>query len=186
MKLTRKYVASHEAGHAVLAVHQRVAFIDVYIGDDLEVVGEGGALHLVPASFGMVWGCEDEVVRKMAGEAGARLAAGRKPGNLTFTNILGPMHGDYLSALDDIKSMGNRINGGCIYPSWLNEFIPEEPDSPYGNFRADDFCLHCYKKAYEILAEQRKFHSRVTAALVKNGRLTEVEVMELKDKRRTK
>jgi ATP-dependent Zn protease len=175
MKITRKYTAAHEAGHAVVAVHQQVRFSDVYIADDLKAKGEGGAVHYLPEEFHPVVGCEKEVIRKMAGEAGVRIFTGRKVGRITFRNIMtSGMYGDWKSALEDVKDMFDRIERGSMYPSSLNAFISKQ------KFQLDPFIFHCYRKAYEILDGQREFHARVTKALIDRGRLTYKEVMEHK------
>jgi len=174
-KITRKIAAAHEAGHAVVAIHQCVLFSDVYIADDLKANREGGAVHYLPEEFHPVGGCEREVIRKMAGEAGVRIFTGRKVGRITFVNIMtSGMYGDWKSALEDVNDMVDRIERGSMYPSWLNAFLGKK------GFRLDPFIFHCYRKAYDILNEHREFHARVTKALIDRGRLTYKEVMEHK------
>jgi hypothetical protein len=178
MKMTRKHVAAHEGGHAVVAVHQRVAFADVWIGDDPAEEGEGGAVNYLPGDFHTVAGCEGEVIRKMGGEAGVRVAGGRRVGRITTRDLLSSgMYGDYVSAVADIKKMVGRINGGCIYNSWIDEFFDKQQ-----RFHLDKYIDRCYRKAYSIVREHREFHARVTKALVERGRLTSDEVMELRGK----
>ena len=174
--MTRKYVAAHESGHAVIAVHQGVAFSGVWITDDPTRAGEGGAVIYLPGQFHPVAGCEGEVIRKMGGEAGVRVAAGRKVGKITNYNLLtSGIYGDYISAIADVKDMVSMITDRhCIYPNWIDRFFGEK------RFETDKFIDHCYRKAYSIVHEHRGFHARVTKALIEHGRLTHDEVVELK------
>jgi hypothetical protein len=174
MKMTRKYVASHEAGHVVVATILNVGFTDVYIADSFNHVGEGGAIHYTPSSFHPIFDAKSEVILKMAGEAGVRLYAGRKAGKITLNNILGGgMWTDYKLAKDITKDMLARIKTGKMYPSYLDEFCVK------GEFSVDKFIDSCFLAAYDILSANREFHARVTKALVETGELGFVQVKTL-------
>jgi len=173
-KLTRIYVASHEAGHACAATLLEAPFERVYISDPLPKIGEGGAVVYRPMGFHPVFDCKAEVVRKMAGEAGVRLFKGRKPGRITTKDIFcSGVQGDYLSAIADVKDMAARILGGRIYPSFLNDFFAGD------KFLTDKFIHACFEEAYGILAKHKKFHHRVTKALFEHGELTFEQVTEM-------
>jgi ATP-dependent Zn protease len=173
-KRTRIYVASHEAGHACAATLLEAPFERVYINDPLPEVGEGGAVVYKPMTFHPIFDCRAEVIRKMAGEAGLRLYAGRKPGRITTRDLFcSGVQGDYLSAIADAKDMAARILNGKLYPSYLNDFFAGD------EFLTDKFIHDCYQQAFDILVENQKFHERVTHALIRKGDLTFDEVSEL-------
>jgi len=179
-RLTRKYVASHEAGHACVATILCSPFERVFINDPLPTVGEGGAVVYLPVSVHPIFDCESEVVRKMAGEAGVRLGANKKMGKITIKDILcSGVMGDYESSIRDVKDMVARIDDGKIYPSFLNEYYKGD------KFNTDGFIDACYRKAFELLKKDREFHQRVTEALIERGSLTQEEVMGLSKVRKS-
>ena len=179
MKLTRKIAAAHEAGHAVVSAVQGVEINFVFLEKNDEAGTGGGCVTTYSGPYHPYFGPQDEVVRKMAGGAGERIGAGKPPENLTFARVLSTMRGDYLAALGDIEAMADLIEGGMTYPPHLDRFVREEHDCPDGIFLTDTFCTFCYETAYDILDKRREFHSRVMAALMKRGRLSGDEVMEL-------
>jgi hypothetical protein len=176
IRASKVFRAAHEAGHAVIATLLGHEWTHVYIhGTKEEALRNDcwGGLVLVPAEFKMVSGAKNEVLRIMAGIAGAYLYHGKKlPKRLSIIHTLTDgVEGDLTKATKVAQNAFDRIiSADCnFFPAAFAPFI----EKPNGVDRFIDAMMH---EAYSLLENNRELHAHITALLIEKGLVERREV----------
>lgn len=176
IRASRVFRGAHEAGHAVIATLLGHEWTHVYIHDTKEEAlknNRWGGLVLAPAEFNMVFGAKNEVLRIMAGMAGAYFYHGKKlPKRISIMHLLTEgIDGDLPKAMKVVRNAFDRIlNTDCnFFPTEFAPFIEKQN----GVDRFIDAMLH---EAHSLLENNREMHARITALLVEKGRVERSEV----------
>jgi hypothetical protein len=159
-------IAKHECGHALVALAFGGTFTDIEIGEGATT--DRDLSHLLSEKIGGVIRCMGDgltdphyVVTLMAGVAGERVNR-KKPGTLSFADILMGAEGDYRDARPICTPLHIRYfaRRATTVDRYLNE---------------------CLASAFAVIQLHKRVHGALVEALLEHWRLTYEDCVEIAD-----